>query len=337
MAHFTQLGLSGSPDQKPETKPQGKTLPKLSAEEQRPQSNPKKPTTRQKTAALVGSVIATSLLGVFLLESGCSKESDKTTTIAQPNQTMTSQAATPILVPPISTSTPVASQLPAKKKSRQRKLSASTYTNPTYGVSFRYPKYGNLKEGDEANLELDGLGPVEMNFIQPGGTTISAVELPRKLYAGTDLNAAFFTVSMNPKLTSSECAQFAFPQSGDPETDPVATSKTKVGATEFQTVEGFAEEESHRADVKYYHVFENGSCYEFALGLETAAEGIPDDIKPAARPDVKPVDRNEVFRRLNWMLSTVKIQPVATPEKTVPEVATDTPTAPTSAVITEAH
>ena len=105
------------------------------------------------------------------------------------------------MTPPIP-STPVASQAPAKKKARQRKLSASTYANPSYGVSFRYPKNGSLKEGDEANLELDGLGPVEMNFVQPGGTTISAVELPRKLYAGTDLNTAFFNVSVNPKLTS---------------------------------------------------------------------------------------------------------------------------------------
>jgi hypothetical protein len=337
MAHFTQLGLSGKPDTKPETKPQGKTLLNVSSEGQRSHSNPKKLAGKQKTAALVGSLIATSLLGVFLLESGCSKESDKTATIARPNQIVASQPPAPISTVPASTATAVASQPPAKKKSRQRKLSASTYTNPTYGVSFRYPKYGSLKEGDEANLELDGLGPLEMNFVQPGGTTISAVELPRKLYAGTDFNAAFFNVSVNPKLTSAECEQFAFPETGDPETDPVTTSKTKVGATEFHAVEGFAGEENNQADVKYYHVFQNGGCYEFALGLETTAEAIPDEIKPAVKPLVKPVDRNEVFRKLNWILSTVKIQPVAAPEKTVPEVATDTPTAPTDAAITEAH
>jgi len=90
---------------------------------------------------------------------------------------------TPVVTTSISTPTPVASQPPAKKKLRQRKLSASTYTNAAYGVSFRYPTYGSLKEDDEANLELDGLGPLEMNFVQPGGTTISAVELPRKLFA----------------------------------------------------------------------------------------------------------------------------------------------------------
>jgi hypothetical protein len=332
MAHFTQLGLSGSPDKKPETKPQGKTLPNTS-EEQRPHSNPTKATGKQRIAALVGSLIATLLLGVFQLESGCSKESDKASAIAAPNQTMASQLSTPISTVPASTSTATASQPPAKKKPRQRKLSASTYTNPTYGVSFRYPKYGSLKEGDKATLNLDGLGPLEMNFIQPGGTTVSAVELPGKLYTGTDFNAAFFNVSVNPKVTSEECEQFAFPETGDPETDPVTVSKARVGATEFHAVEGFAEAENNQADVKYYHVFQNGSCYEFALGLETAGETTPDEIKAA----VKPVDRNEVFRQLNWILSTVKIRPVDLPAKTIPEVAADASTGPTDAATTEAH
>ena len=329
MTYFTQLGLSGSPDKKPETKPQGKT-PKPS-QGQNPYSGPKKPASKQKTVALVGSLIATSLLGVFLLESGCSKESDKAVATTASNQALTTQPSAPLLTPPIP-STPVATQPPAKKKSRQRKLSASTYSNPTYGVSFRYPKTGSLSEGDEANLELDGLGLVEMNFVQDGGTTISAVELPGKMYPGTDLNTAFFNVSINPILTSAECSQFAFPQTGDPKNDPVGTSKTKVGTTDFETVEGFAEAENTQANVKFYHVFQNGSCYEFALGLETAKETNPDEMKPA----IKPVDRNEVFRQLNWILSTVKIQPVAPQKKTNPEVAAD-PTTSTNAVITEAH
>jgi len=334
MTHFTQLGLSGSPDKKPETKPQGKTAPNASSDGQRLHSNAKKPSGKPRTAVIVGSLIATALLGVFVLESGCSKESNKTETLATPNQAVASQPPTPILTMPASTSTaPVASQPGTKKKSRERKLSASTYTNPDYGVSFRYPKYGSLKEGDDANLELEGLGTLEMNFVQDGGTTISAVELPRKLYAGTDFNAAFFNVSVNPKLTSEECEQFAFPLTLDPETDSVTTSKTKVGVTEFQTVEGFVGEENSQADVKYYHVFQNGSCYEFALGLETAEQAVPDETKPV----VKPVNRNEVFRKLNWILSTVKIQSVAAPQKSSPEVATETPTAPTDAVITQAH
>jgi len=319
MAHFTQLVLSGSPDNKPEVKPQGKTQPDVSPEPQRPRSKERKPATKEKLAALAGSLIATAVLGVFVLQSGCSKEPNKTATIATPTQT--NQTSAPIVTTPVTPTDAAASQAPAKKKSRQRKLSASTYTNPDYGVSFRYPKGDSLKEGDEASMELGSLGPLEMNFVQPGGTTVSTVELPRKFYAGTDFNSAFFNVSVNSKLTADECQQFAFPKAADLQTDPVTPSKTKVGATEFRTMEGFAEEENDAADVKFYHVFQNGSCYEFALGVETVAEGIADETKPV----VKPVNRSEVFRQLNWILSTVKIQPIASPEKLVPEVAADTP------------
>jgi hypothetical protein len=325
MAHFTQLGLSGNSEP-----PKGKASRNESSAEHRPNSNPNQLSSKKKTAVLVGSLIATSLLGVFLLESGCSKESDKAAIIAPLSQTIPSQQQASIVTLPATT----ASQPVAKKKSRQRKLSASTYTNPTYGVSFRYPKYGSLQEGDKASLELDGLGPVEMNFVQPGGTTISAVELPRKLYAGTDFNAAFFNVSVNPKMTAEECAQFAFPETTNQGKDPAAIpKKTKVGATEFRAVEGFAGEENNEADLKYYHVFQNGSCYEFALGLETAVDSTTDEIKPPS----KLVDHNEVFRKLNWILSTVKIQPVAAQEKTVPEVAASTSTVPADTTITEAH
>ena len=67
MAQFTQLGLSGKPEKKPEGNQSQNATHNI------PATNVKKPGGKKKTAMLVGSLIATSLLGVFLLESGCSK------------------------------------------------------------------------------------------------------------------------------------------------------------------------------------------------------------------------------------------------------------------------
>jgi len=59
---------------------------------------------------------------------------------------------------------------------------------------------------------------------------------------------------------------------------------------------------------------------------------------------MKPVNHNEVFRQLNWMLSTVKITPPVVQEKASPDVAAEPsatpvvpPTLPASAAVTEVH
>jgi hypothetical protein len=322
MGQFTQLNLQG--------KPEGQPPRNTSAVSQRPSVSHKRFTGKQRTAALVGSLLATSLVGILFLEtSGCSKGSNRAAIIAPPAPVSTSPA-----MPSQAASTPpaaaVAAPLPEKKpvqkkRSSRRTAYISRYSDPASGLSFRYPRRYNLKKGDDANLAWAGLGPVQMNFTQPGGTTITAVEVPERLYRGTDFTSAFFNVSVNPKLTAEECQKFAFPEARKTAAEsqdktsaaPVEPTNVKLGATNFTEVEDSAGSGAKQADAKYYHVFENGACYEFALGLETTADN--------SQKTTKPVNREQVFRRLNWMLSTVKIK-AAVPEKiasekTVPDKA----------------
>jgi hypothetical protein len=286
MAQFTQLGLSGKGEVKTS-------------------ENNQKNGGRKPTGALLALASMTAgLFTAFLLTGGCSRQSAKGGGAPSNQNTAQSMpAATTSPVPPASQ--PQETNKPAHKKSRQHKVVA--YKNADYGVSFRYPKYYSLKEGEDANLQWDGLGPVEMNFVQPGGSTLTAVELPPSMYPGTDFTSAFFNVSVNPTLTSAQCGQFAWPQTAGPGDEPLIPEKTKVGVTEFDGIQASAATQMQQADAKYYHIFQNGMCYEFALGVETAASDDPAD-------GIKPVDREQIFRRLNWILSTVKIQPVEVPE-----------------------
>jgi hypothetical protein len=319
MPQFTQLNLQASAEDKV-----GRNVPNPG---QRPAANARKFSGTQKTIALTGSLIATALLGVFLLEtSGCSKDSP-VVAISSPTPTRALDSASPLSTP-VPKIQPTATMASAVRKARQHKLSASSYSNSAYGVSFRYPKRYSLKEGEQANLEWAELTPLQMNFVQPGGTTITAVELPHNMYPGTDLSAAFFHVSVNPKLTAKECEQFAVPQPGqaarsasEDGAKAAQPSPVRLGAAEFTVVENSGGETTNKVDAKYYHVFQNGSCFEFALGLKTAGDG------SAVNP--KAVDRSEVFRKLNWMLSTVKIQPAG-----VPEAAPVTPSAATASAST---
>ncbi len=51
-----------------------------------------------------------------------------------------------------------------------------------------------------------------MNFVQPGGVALAAVELPETNYANTDFSSAFFNVSVHKSLTADQCTEFAVPQ-----------------------------------------------------------------------------------------------------------------------------
>ncbi len=312
MAQFTQLNLSGNPERKPEAKPtRNISSTNQSSTNQHPRFYGKKLSGRQKTAALVGSLIVTSLLGVFFLgTSGCSKKEPGKDMAMSQNQPMSSAAITS------SPSTaPAESQPPAPKKSAKksakRRSSTVTYTNRTYGVSFQYPRSYMLKTGDEAILHWTASEPVRMNFVQPGGVSVAAIEPPRgsnprssdphssdarSSDPAADSTPAFFNVSVNPNLTSSQCTQFAFPKPSDAPVEPVSPAKVTVGTIEFDEME----DAMKQADARYYHVFKNGACYEFSLGLGTAAD--------AAKEGVTPVSSKEVFSKLEKILSTVKIQ-----------------------------
>jgi hypothetical protein len=83
-----------------------------------------------------------------------------------------------------------------------------------------------------------------------------------------------------------------------------------IGDMQLRATEAVSGEGTRQSDSKYFHVYQNGACYEFALNLTTDAsdEGL-----------VKHVDRDRVFNRLGQILATVKINPLT------PEVATDSP------------
>lgn len=325
MAHFTQLNLQGNSGNKPapsaNTGGPGVKIPT-------PTRPPKKQHGTAKLFAIAGSLAAAALVTTLTIgTNGCSKSKQA---IAAPSSNVALvPAAAPLMASPAMV--PTAAPKPLKKSSRQSTF--ATYKNADYGISFRYPKTYSLTKDDKANLEWAGLGPVEMNFVQPGGNTLAAVQLPEGVYPHTDFASAFFNVSVNPKVTADDCAKFAFEDakhvaSGMSEDDmdgasPVEPAKMKLGAAEFTEVESAGGESARHADAKYYHVFQNGACYEFALGLETAK----------STANVKPVDHNAVFNKLNWMLSTVKITTAGMPSKTAPALAVvpeTTPAAPSA-------
>jgi len=295
MAAFTQLGLSGQPEDNHEKKPSAN----VSARARHSQ-----PIGNQSVAVFAGALIFTGLIGGLLLEtSGCSRTQGRPV-IEAPSAQATQQAiSAPAAVP---TAAVAATQTPAVKKVvKKRRPATVLYSDNATGVSFLYPKKYPLKAIDNTKQEAVAL-PFDMNFIQPGGIALASVALPKGSYPGTDLAAASFNVSVNKNLTEEQCGQFTLLQLASTDDLAVQPTKMKLAGLELQEMEAISGSGDKQADAKYYHRFENGTCYEFAIGLSTEASK-SDDV-------VLPVDREQVFRRLERILATVKLTPPATPE-----------------------
>src|SRR5450432_545694 len=308
-----------------------------------------------------GALLFAAVLIVCSVTLGCSSDQPKPVTSS--NQIPVTSMPT-LAVPAMSMqaeSKPVA----APKKVIHKKPATVNYTDKSSGVTFEYPRRYAIETGSAAT-ELLASNPIAMNFVQPGGVALAAVELPETSFANTDFSSAFFNVSVHKGLTADQCNEFAVPQpkassvttaaAEQPKTEqskvdaasaqtasttdptkpvvvdnstptaspsPVATmpvqdepqgSKLLIGDMELRATEAVSGEGTRQSDSKYFHVFQNGACYEFGLNVTTVAseQGV-----------IKHVDRDKVFGRLETFLSTVKINPVA-----APEVAAEVPAAP---------
>ncbi len=270
------------------------------------------------------TLIFATLLIVCSVAVGCSSEKPKTE--SSTNQSVTTPPATPAVATPVTMPATPALQAAAKpvhKRVVRRVPATVTYADKSSGVSFHYPRKYALETGDAAN-ELVSSGPMPMDFVQPGGVALAAVALPESVYANSDLASAFFDVSVNKTLTAEQCSEFSVPQA-----NPAATADPAVQATaqlsklmivdmELQSAENTASQGTREETSKYYHVFENGACYEFALNVVTT--GIDN------QGGAKHVNRDEVFERLEKILATAKISPVTAPEVTASAPATPSTT-----------
>lgn len=325
-----------------------------------------------------GALIFAAVLIVCSVTVGCSSSNnnDKPKLVTTNNPIPVTQ--NPIPAQPTPAPVTQAATKPAPKKVVPKKPATVNYTDQTYGVTFEYPRRYAIETGSAAS-DLLAANPLAMNFVEPGGVALAAVELPETSFANTDFSSAFFDVSVHKSLTADQCTEFAVPQpkvvapvastesastpvekpsstsatstpeqaqptptqsasaqpASSPEqtsaaksstdrtsNDPASNSKLMLGDLELRATEAVSGAGTRQSDSKYFHVFQNGSCYEFALNVTTDAseDGI-----------VKHVDRDKVFSRLEQILSTVKIDAGKTNPVTTSEVSTEATPAATPA------
>jgi hypothetical protein len=227
---------------------------------------------------------------------GCSQKQDKQSPSSS-GQNL-AQSTPPAMTPPEPSPTPT----PAKKKVVVKRPSTVTYKDSTYGVSFRYPLKSTMLTAEKAER-------LPMNFAEPGGVTVTSLELPGSAAS------SLFHVSVKKGLTQEQCGKFALadPVQGSDapiqNDDELGPTKLSVRGTEFVKAETVSDE----LDARYYHHFEpgqggdgktdaaSGTCYEFALGVLDNPE------------NTKPVDELAMFEKLERIFHTVAIKQPGTP------------------------
>jgi hypothetical protein len=249
---------------------------------------------------------------VLLMAVSCSKKSeDAKAKIAAP-------AAPAVETPAPNTTTAAVSQTPKKLVKKHRPASA-TYVNSTYGVVFSYPRKYSLQSGDKEK----GM-PLESAFAKPGAVEIVSVDMPDGGYPDTDFSSALLNLSVLPNVNADDCAQFVqskdettsgahtdanaiasdTPKIGEEKPTTAKVAAIKLGANQFTEMEKMKGTGERQSDVKYFHLFKNGACYEFALDVETSRRG---------DEDLAQVDRGQVFKQLEKILTTARVKDVDVP------------------------
>jgi hypothetical protein len=265
----------------------------------------------------VSTVVFAGILIVCSVAVGCSSEKPKTQTsinLPATNQSANTQPTPPVAVTPVSASasTEAVVAKPVHKRVVRKVPATVTYADESTGISFQYPRKYQLKTGEDAD-KLVSSDAVPMNFVQPGGVALAAVKVPESAYPKSDLAAAFFDISVNKALTAEQCSEFPVVQtkvamaSEAAVQAPPQASKMMIGEMELRSGETLSNDGTREEAAKYYHAFQGGKCYEFALKVATGVE---------TDEGGKQVDREEIFKRLEKILATVKINPASTPEVT---------------------
>lgn len=261
-----------------------------------------------KRARIIGGAATAAVTAVlalmFVLDfNGCSKE--KKTAPVSTNQSASNPAPAPALQP---ASSEKKTEPVIEKKKRIKRPSTAMYKNSEYGISLRFPKTYTMLSPDKDTNNSAWPDPITMNFAGDGGETLTTLVLPGSRAS------SYFKVSVNKNMDAEQCGKFAttpeaYEASANPPADPSEDSilpiKTNVLGVEFIKAESVTSE----SEARYYHHFENGACYEFALGVADAPN------------TVKPMDHLQIFDRLERIMSTVKIKSEPAPAVAVTEPA----------------
>ncbi len=188
-------------------------------------------------------------------------------------------------------------------KPAARESAFSVYSNPEYGVAFRYPRNFALAEAadSEEGAAEDSSGArtkEELEHEEPGAVLVATLVVPDDAYPNTTFAGGSVQFAVNRYLTAGSCRQSLLSQLGD--------SSGRSGAATIQGVE-FAWIDNDEGDAsteffeRDYAGFTNGTCYEFFLRVGVAATG-------DSQEGTRPLDDRKILGHMEKIVSSLEFE-----------------------------
>jgi hypothetical protein len=179
----------------------------------------------------------------------------------------------------------------------------STYHNPTYGISFRYPRTYLLDESSDSENSAISEAQQQLATDRPGATLVALVSIPPDAYPNTTFASGTLQFIVDPTLTSETCLASVVPNGPDAQ---VSTGTSIISGTRFHWLQSSELDQQRAHTARVYSAFIHAACYEFQLEVAT---------EPSVAPDFapKPADIPKILHQLEKIVSSLQIHPVPAP------------------------
>jgi hypothetical protein len=183
-------------------------------------------------------------------------------------------------------------------KHAPRDSAFAVYNNPTYGVSFRYPRNFELQEA----FEPSSMKPLEqLTGPQSDSIPVAAVVIPNDAFPNTAFRGGYLQFAVNPAVKPESCQSFVVPR--DPDWRD-STGTFTISGSKFLWWQ--SRDVANHMDyyTRIYAGFFHGACYEFYLEVTDSISMVPD-------PAEKPADSQKILRQLDKIVSSLQLSPPA--------------------------
>jgi hypothetical protein len=185
---------------------------------------------------------------------------------------------------------------PATKHTPQETV-LSRYSNPQEGISFRYPRYYALEEGDLEERSFFLKRQEDLDIERPGARLVATLLIPEDGYPNTTFEHGSLQLVVNDSATSQGCAEIS--RGGEQ-----ATTKLKSLVLQGVLFRG-AERQYLAAGTQVlergYVGYSSGTCYEFSLVVAAEVATNPDAV-------TKPADETRIMRQLEKIVNSTQFQ-----------------------------